>query len=94
MFYDSALGRFVAEFFRGDAVCHLTMKSWSIDAMREVRARAPEVLAVLRKIGARHIYAYNAEGREEQKWLRFMGLFGFHEVRRANGWILVEVPSA
>lgn len=91
VFYDSPLGRFAVEFFRGNAFLHLTMKGGSLDAMRAVRERAPHILAVLRKLRCRHIYAYNREG--DAIWPRFMARFGFMEVRRKNGWILMEAPN-
>lgn len=93
VFYDGPLGRFVAEVFEGRAYLHLTMKEWSLEAMREVRKYAPVVMSRLREMGFERVYAYNKE-EGEAMWIRFMALFGFREKGRRNGWILMERDNA
>ena len=91
-FYDGPLGTLIAEFFKGKAFLHLSLKAGSVDAVRKARDLFPEVKAILRAIGFKDVYAYNRE--TETKWQKFMAGFGFTERRRRDGWVLMGVSNA
>lgn len=87
--YDDERARFVVEFYRGNAYLHLTIRQWGMDTARELRARWPQIKAILSRIGFDRLYAYNLE-KDAEKYKRFMGPFGFVEHRRLNGFIVME----
>lgn len=92
VFYDDDRARVVFEFWRGKAFIHMTIKQSGIGIMRELRARWPDVKAILKAIGFDVVYAYSLEILAEQ-WVRFMRPLGFTEVRRKNGLVLMEAQT-
>lgn len=92
VFYDSADGRMVAEFFHGRVFLHLELRQWGMESAKKLRALWPAIKAALRSIGYVTIYAYNHEA--DARWPRFMSWFGFTELRIRNGWRLMECANA
>ena len=90
---DDKRARLVAEFYRGRVFLHLEVRQWGIGVAREFRARWPGVKLALKNVGFDRIYAYVQEERVE-KFSRFVRPFGFSEVRRRNGFVLMEVSNA
>lgn len=92
VFFDDDLGRLVCDFYAGNAYLHFSVKKWGRDCLREMFARWPSIKKVLRAIGYAKIRAYNFHG--DQKWPRFMRLFGFSEIETRNGITMMEANNA
>ena len=92
VFYDSQLGRFVVEFFRGRAFLHLKLGEKKKEAVRVMLALWPEYRKILRAIGYTKLYAYNRE--EIIEWPAFMRHLGFIPVLNRKGWLFMESNNA
>lgn len=85
-FYDGDIARVRVEFYKRKAWVHIVFKRWGMDAMRELRARFPEMLSILRTIGFVEVYAFN---KPDEKWARFVAMLGFKESHCNNGYTIV-----
>lgn len=83
---DDRRGTLKLEFFRRMAFIHLVFRL-PMDGMRAARALFPEVKAMLRNLGYRFVHVIIPEG--DQKLYRFEEKFGFREVKRHGGFILM-----
>lgn len=83
---DDERGTLKIEFNAGMAFLHLSFRQ-VLQGMRDVKRLLPELKAWLRSMGHDRVFVIIPEG--DEKLYRFERLFGFSEVRRASGQILM-----
>jgi hypothetical protein len=83
---DDERATFRIEFFRGLAFLHLTVKL-PVKAMRDAKRIFPQIKAWLKSVGHEVVYVLIPEG--DEKLYRFEQFFGFREVKRRRGHILM-----
>ncbi len=84
---DSDLGTARVEVNSGMAFLHLTLKK-RVAGFREARKRMPSIKAWLKERGFAQVHVIIPEG--DDKLYRFERAFGFTEVKRAAGQILLR----
>ena len=82
----------MAEFYRGMVFLHLRVDRWGPSVMRLMRSRWPVIQEALREVGYTKIFAFYRESNRTMA--AFAGRFGFREVRRNIGWVLLEKNHA
>lgn len=90
--YDDGNMRFVLDFWRDKVFVHFRIDRWTGKALRTSRSIWPEIKAMLRNLNYKTIHAYYAEATADVG--RLAEKFGFSEVKRKNGWVLMEVQNA
>ena len=85
--WDDALATVKIEFNNHMAFLHLVIHTNAVQAMRYIREGFPTVKKTLRELGHDKVYVIIPEG--DNKLYRFERFFGFEEVRRAGGNILM-----
>lgn len=84
---NSELGTAKVEFNAGMAFLHLDLHK-PFSGYREAKRQMPKVKQVLRRGGFKHVHVIIPEG--DEKLYRFELAFGFTEVKRAAGQILLR----
>lgn len=84
---DDELGTLRLEFNRGMVFLHVTLRK-PMAAMRAIRDRFPTLKEMLRNMGYKQVHVIIPEG--DEKLYRFETMFGFRELRRARGHILMR----
>lgn len=92
VFYSDERARCVIDFLRGRAFLHLEVRKFGVETLLEIRARWPALKVILKTVGFKIIYAYAPEENAE-KLLRFAKPFGFIEIKRRGGLILMGVNN-
>lgn len=90
--YDDEAMRMVLEFYGAQVYVHLRVHRWSASVLRLMRARWPQVKALLGSVGYNAIRAFAKESNANI--CRFASLFGFAELHRRDGWIVMEARDA
>lgn len=87
---DDARGIFRLEYNFDRVFLHLEFrdKSYVLDLVRHCREQFPLVKSMIKAEGYDRVSVIIPEG--DDKLYRFEKLFGFHEVKRAGGQILME----
>lgn len=67
---------------------HLSLKQWNTDVLRAIKDGLPVLKGTLRAVGFRRVSVIIPEG--DEKLYRFERLFGFSEINRRDGHILME----
>ncbi len=83
---DDERGTLKFEFFRGLAFLHLVFRL-PLAGMRAARDLFPEVKRILRAVGYERVHVIIPEG--DERLYRFECAFGFSEVRRYKGQIIM-----
>lgn len=87
---DDERASFRIEFFRGLAFLHLVVRL-PVKAMRDARRMFPVVKAWLKRMGHDMVFVLIPDG--DKKLYRFESAFGFREIKRKNGHILMGQRS-
>ena len=91
-FHDDGNTRMVLEFYCDRVYVHLRVRRWGPEVLRLMRARWPGIKQLLHEVGYVKI---NAFYRESNKLMpKFAGMFGFKEIKRAGGFVMMEVENA
>jgi hypothetical protein len=82
------------EFWRGYVFFHCKFHRWSVRAMRVVDAAYPKMMSLMADLGFEFLHLFIPDGK--QGLYRFCERFGFREVERKSGWVLMrqEVRNA
>lgn len=89
--FDDERARFVAEFFRGRVYLHLKVRKWNLSTLKLMLELWPEFRRIFFNIGYPKVNAYYPVTNKLMP--RFSGMFGFREVKRNNGWVLLETEA-
>lgn len=85
-YWDDALGSVKLEFAAGRVFLHVTVLQ-PLEAMRKIQQEFPGLKAKLRARGYDKVHVIIRDG--DEKLYRFERFFGFEEVRRRGGFVLM-----
>lgn len=80
--------RVLVEFYAGRVFFHCKFHRWSVRAMRVVDEARPRMKALMAELGfeVMHLFIFN----DRPTLYRFCQRYGFHEVERKRGLILMQ----
>lgn len=91
--HDDGRWRLVLEFGPGRVFLHLRVARWNVSVLRLMRARWPAIRELLlRDMGYPAVHAFYRESNALMS--KFAARFGFREVRRYGGFVLLETDHA
>lgn len=90
--FDDEFMRMILEFYGEHVYVHLRVKRWGASVLRLMRSRWSSVRGMLGSVGYSTVRAFYLESNLSMA--KFAGLFGFRELRRKDGFVLLEACDA